>query len=300
MMNEIDQSIPTSSPFHLANDEAYQLWRERKLAAPPQPDVIHIASAEHPSAETINNLVKSCKTHNFARFTYASPPISPETALQNLGRKLRLDTPDINLCAADNGLTQITVKPTHTDQTYIPYTNRPLGWHTDGYYNTIKQQIYAWLLYCHHPAQQGGENLLLDHHIAYIRLRDQNPDWIRALMHPETFIIPPNIEGGREIRPAHSGPVFSVSQDGEHLHMRYSARQRNIQWRDDPDTRKAAHFMLDLLQNEDEVYKRQIRLKQGEGIVSNNILHSRKGFTDAPNAQAKRRLYRARYYNAIC
>ena len=60
-------------------------------------------------------------------------------------------------------------------------------------------------------AAEGGDNELLDHEIAYIRIRDQNPEWIRALMAADAFTIPSNTEGGEQIRPDHGGPVFSVS-----------------------------------------------------------------------------------------
>ena len=46
------------------------------------------------------------------------------------------------------------------------------------------------LLHCTAAAETGGENGLLDHEIAYIRLRDKDPDHIEALMHPEAMTIP--------------------------------------------------------------------------------------------------------------
>ena len=97
----------------------------------------------------------------------------------------------------------------------------------------------AWLLYCAQPAAEGGANELLDHEIAYIRIRDENPDWIRALMATDAFTIPRNSEGGEQIRPDHGGPVFSISPVDGSLHMRYSARQRNIIWKDDKATQEA-------------------------------------------------------------
>ena len=148
------------------------------------------------------------------------------------------------------------------------------------------------------PAAEGGTNELFDHEIAYIRLRDENPDWIRALMAGDAFTIPSNTEGGRKIRPDHSGPVFSVSARDGSLHMRYSARQRNVVWRDDADTREAAAFLLDLFQRgDDHIYR--YRLGPGEGVISNNILHRRDGFRDDPASGNKRLVYRARYYQRL-
>lgn len=205
---------------------------------------------------------------------------------------------DQNLCAEDSGVTAITVKATATDHVYIPYTSRPLGWHTDGYYNDSGHQVRAWLLYCVQPAAEGGDNELLDHEIAYIRVRDENPAWIRALMAEDAFTIPSNTEGGEQIRPDHSGPVFSVSPIDGALHMRYSARQRNVIWKDDPATREAATFLLDLFRRGDD-HMFRYRLRQGEGLISNNILHRRDGFCDAPQDGAKRLIYRARYHQRL-
>lgn len=51
------------------------------------------------------------------------------------------------------------------------------------------------------PAKDGGVNAVRDHEIAYIRLRDMNPAYIKALMAPSVMTIPANIEQGTEIRP---------------------------------------------------------------------------------------------------
>ena len=45
-------------------------------------------------------------------------------------------------------------------------------------------------LHCISPARVGGENALMDPEIAYILLREENPDFIRALMHPQAMEIP--------------------------------------------------------------------------------------------------------------
>jgi alpha-ketoglutarate-dependent taurine dioxygenase len=244
------------------------------------------------------SLLRACQTRNFALFRVSPAVPDIETSLRALGRQIGLLEIDQNLCAEDSGLTAITVRPTDTDNVYIPYTNRPLGWHTDGYYNAGDHQVRAWLLYCAQPAAEGGHNELLDHEIAYIRVRDENPEWIRALMADDAFTIPSNTEGGRQIRPDHSGPVFSVSALDGSLHMRYSARQRNVIWKDDATTREAAAFLLDLFRRGDD-YIFRYRLQSGEGVISNNILHRRDGFRDDRAAGGKRLMYRARYFQRL-
>jgi len=296
MMPEIAKLPP--SPFDLDNKPGYAAWRAGKLAAPARPEPLRITSLGDLHADEREALLRSCQAHNFAVFRCETPPVEVEQALRAFGRHIGLLDLDQNLCAEDSGVTAITVKPTDTDHTYIPYTNRPLGWHTDGYYNAGQRQVRAWLLYCAQPAAEGGDNELLDHEIAYMRVRDQNPEWIRALMAGDAFTIPSNTERGEEIRPDHSGPVFSVSPVDGSLHMRYSARQRNVIWKDDPATREAAAFLLDLFRRGDDHILRY-RLKAGEGVISNNILHRRDGFRDDPASGVKRLIYRARYYQRL-
>ncbi len=296
-MNSQPSPAP-ASPFSLDTADAYETWRGRKLAETGLPDFVDIADLADLSPLERREMLKHCQQRNFALFRARQADDVGEKALRALGRQLGLLDIDQNLCAEDSGLTEITVKPTDTDHTYIPYTNRPLGWHTDGYYNAGDHQVRAWLLYCAQPAASGGGNELLDHELAYIRIRDENPDWIRALMAPDAFTIPSNTEHGEEIRPDHSGPVFSVSTADGSLHMRYSARQRNVIWKDDEPTRAAAAYLLDLFkQGDDHIFR--YKLQAGEGVISNNILHRRDGFKDAPEAGAKRLIYRARYFQRL-
>ncbi len=286
------------SPFDLDAHEAYEAWRNRKLDQTSKPQQILIADAHSPSLKERRSMAEQCDRFNFALFRFADPPAEPEKALRILGNAFGLNEIDANLCAEDSGLTEITVKETATDNFYIPYTNRPIGWHCDGYYNPPGQEIHGMLLYCAQPAAEGGENALLDHEVAYIRLRDQNPEWIRALMAPDAFTIPANIEGGREIRAATSGPVFSISNQGRNLHMRYSMRQRNVIWADTPATREAAAFLLDLFSG-DEDHIVRLTMQRGQGVLCNNVLHMRSGFRDAADPALKRVMYRARYHDRV-
>ena len=102
------------------------------------------------------------------------------------------------------------------------------------------------VLYCVQNALRGGENALLDHEIAYIHLRDSNPEYIRAFLHPQAMTIPANVINDNEIRPERTGPVFSVNDSGA-LHMRYTARTRSISWRDDELTRDATDCLSEFL-----------------------------------------------------
>lgn len=290
-----------NSPFNLAAPDAYAQWRQAKLAAAPASiDELRVSIAD-PSRLTADEhtaLHQAIARSNMVLFRTAATLDDPEASLLRLGQQLGLDRIDRNLCADDTGITAITVRETATDKPYIPYTSRPLSWHTDGYYNDPARTIRAWLLYCAADAAEGGENEVIDHELAYLHLRDLDPTHIRALMADDAFTIPANDEGGEQIRPDQSGPVFSVDPQTDALHMRYSARTRNVVWKDDDATQAAVQALSDLFSSADAPIFRH-RLAPGEGLLSNNVLHRREGFRDDPANGHKRLVYRARYYDRI-
>jgi alpha-ketoglutarate-dependent taurine dioxygenase len=209
-----------------------------------------------------------------------------------------LERLDMNLRADEDSITSLRVVPESTGTQYIPYTSRSLNWHTDGYYNTLDQQVHGVIMHCVQDAASGGKNRLLDPEIAYMLLRDANPGYIRALMQPDAMTIPPNVEAGNQIREARSGPVFMVEKYGGSLHMRYTARTRSIVWKDDRDTRMAVGFLADLLAGDSPCIL-SYRLRAGQGIICNNVLHTRSAFSDDAASGQVRLLYRARYHDRI-
>ena len=249
----------------------------------------------HQNNNPANQLLDNVATFNLAFYRLSKPQSTSKTTVHQLATACGLRHLSHNLHADADSLTSIQVANRTGKQEYIPYTNRPLSWHTDGYYNSADAQIHGMLMHCVQPAKDGGENWFMDHEIAYILLREADPAYIDALMHPEALTIPANIQHGEVVRPAQSGPVFSITANGN-LHMRYSARQRNVQWRDDVMTLKAERFLLDLWER-DSIYKLRYTLQAGEGVICNNVLHCRTGFTD--QAGQERLLYRGRYLDRI-
>ena len=243
---------PPKSPFNLEDSAAYAAWRARKLTAETEPAPIAIADIAALTDAERRALLQSCQQRNFALFRTHVGAHDTQAALQAFGRQMGLLDLDQNLCAEDSGVTAITVKPTDTDHVYIPYTSRPLGWHTDGYYNAGANQVRAWLLYCAEPAAEGGANELMDHEIAYIRVRDENPEWIRALMAPDAFTIPSNTEGGAADSPGPRRPgVLGVASRWLAAHALFGPpAQCDLERR--PATRDAAAFLLDLFKRGDE------------------------------------------------
>jgi len=288
------------NPFDPGADTAYGAWRERKLdTAPLGLDELML---ELDDAARLDTAIRSAMLDRLARanvviYQLKDPASQNKPLIRQLGRQLGLERLDSNLCADEDGITTLRVVDRRREGEYIPYTNKRLNWHTDGYYNRADTQIRGVILHCVQPAEEGGENAFMDHEIAYIQLRDENPDYIRALMEPDAMIVPANIQNGIEIRPEQGGPVFSVDTGG-HLHMRYSARARNIVWKDDPTTRAAAECLLNLFQL-DSPYIFRHRLEAGQGIVSNNALHCRTEFKHDSGSDGGRLLYRARYFDRV-
>jgi len=288
-----------SSPFSLDNNDLYHRWRDQKLKGYPKGLGDLLVEINDPRTLTDSEhaaLLQRCRKTNMALYagkTGTDP--DPEIPL-SMGRRFGLQNLNRNWLADETGLTSLTVRNDGVRQNYIPYTNRAINWHTDGYYNTSGKQIHALNLHVVQQAASGGENALMDHEIAYILLRDRNPDYIRALMGHKAMTIPARIdEGGTVARQEESGPVFSIMPSGD-LHMRYTIRVNNVMWADDPLSRDALTYLQDIL-NSDSPYIYRGRLESGMGLVSNNVLHDRAAFTD--DATRKRHYYRARYFDRL-
>lgn len=289
------------SPFLPGNAAAYRAWRAAKLENFPRSAadlrvVVADPRALNPAEKAA--ITARCAAANMVIYVSPLAGIADKAIVLNLGRDFGLDDLDHNPLADEDSISALEVAAGKSDRGYIPYSNRRLLWHTDGYYNPPERRIRSFLLHCVRPAAEGGENALLDHEIAYLLLRDTNPDYAAALMHPQAMTIPPNLEDTAQNRPAQTGPVFAVDAATGRLHMRYTARTRSIIWRDDATTKAAVACLAELLAS-DTPYVFRYRLQAGEGLLCNNVLHNRTAFTDMPNADATRLIYRARYYNRV-
>jgi hypothetical protein len=288
----------TGTAFDLADEAAYQAWRAMKLARFPRTLAELVVEVRDPRALSAGErqaLLERCERANMA--IYAGPArVDPDKEIpRRLGLQLGLRDLDPNYLADDDGISPLAVAERGTRGEFIPYTNRGIRWHTDGYYNPGERTVRAVLLHCVERAETGGENELLDHEIAYIRLRDLNPQHIRALMADDAMTVPARIEGGRIERPAQAGPVFSVDADG-FLHMRYTARAVSIEWKSDAATQAALAALEDIL-GAPSPWVFRGRLEPGMGLVGNNVLHTRTPFSESP--RHRRLIYRARYYQRV-
>lgn len=296
MLCVLDQAVP-ASPFFLNDEVAFSrwaAWKRRQRMIDIAERMVCIDDPAAPSKTEIKAIQDRCLRQNMALFRTPEP--MDKEGVRALGRTLGLDRLDNNLCADGDGITSLRVTDGDHRGEYIPYSDKPLSWHTDGYYNDLEHQIGGVILYCMQDAAEGGENALLDPEWVYLLMREEEPAWVKALSTPDAMTVPPNVENGVEIRPARTGPVFMIAEPYRTLHMRYTARKRNIQWKDDAPTREARAWLEDLMNGGGAPIVRHT-LRPGEGLISNNVLHNRTGFSDAPGAQ--RLVYRARYYDRV-
>ena len=290
-------TLPARGPFALDDDAAYRAWRARKLERTPgmaDELIVAIGDPRMLSSAECDRLLDRCARANMA--IYASRALDEDKGIvRRLASRLGLARLDAHWLADDDGISRVTVAADGARGGFIPYTDRPIRWHTDGYYNPPERAIRGMLLHCVRPAARGGENRLLDHEIAYLRLRDENPRFIVALSAADAMTIPARADDDGVARPAQSGPVFSIDSVTGALQMRYTARTRSIEWRDDPLTREAVACLVQVLADDPRIVR--VRLEAGMGVVCNNVLHDRAAFEDAPGSS--RLLYRARYFDRI-
>jgi alpha-ketoglutarate-dependent taurine dioxygenase len=326
--------IPLDSPFHPDNETGYRAWRAAKLAGYPTRGEDLIVEVRDPhalsDAEYRAILDRVAKT-NMVIYATSLGDAEDKAAVRALSAQFGLTHLDANWLADEDGISSLTphdddgqAEPNAADGhkatrrgDYIPYTHHRIRWHTDGYYNPEPRRILAMTLHCVREAEEGGDNELYDQDLAYIHLRDGNPDFIRALMANDAMTIPPRIDsfplpnplplagegamaGPKPIddgeRPEEKGPVFLLDPASGGLHLRYTARTKSISWKEEPTTLAAVKAIEDLLASQPPGWFR-LKLQPGMGLLCNNVLHTRDGFSDSP--ERRRLLYRARYHDRI-
>ena len=284
-------------PFDLDDASAYGRWRDAKLMGKPDSlaalvvEVGDIQALTEPEKVALRQRVGRA---NMAVYVETKAPAgrADKAAVATLGHAFGLSSLDRNHLADDDGISPLAVATDGPRSRYIPYTERPIAWHTDGYYNLPGARVRGLILHCTRPAAQGGENRVMDPDLLYIALREQEPALVRALMRADAMTIPGNDDEGMR-RPAMTGPVFFV--DRGYLSMRYTARSRSIEWH--LEARAAAAAIREILDGDNpDIFTGG--LDAGWGLLCNNVLHTRERFVDDP--LRSRLLYRARYHDRIC
>jgi len=298
-MNAVLNHCEENSPYLLANEAAYQDWRSSKLENRGQATPLRVFTLNAQGLLAESQLAaaqQQVEAYNFVIFESPARDFSKHDFV-TLNRQFGLHDLDNNLGADADKVTALRVVD-EADQRaqYIPYTNRAMNWHTDGYYNPHARRINAFSLYCVNQSARGGGNFLFDHEMMYLLIRDQSPELLEALMRDDLMRIPANVQDNQVIRAEETGPVFALQPITCALNMRFTSRPHNIVWKSDKCSQQALNLVREILMQGEAMI--EIRLRAGQGIVCNNILHGREAFQDDPQHPA-RLVYRARYYDAI-
>lgn len=288
--------------FDLGNSDAYTAWRRNKLARSVRAgavQVIGVGDLSQPTESEKSAIYAHIHESNFAIYqaeNYSADEAEVGAELRRFTDAFGLRIAEAHRSAGQNGVVALKVSFNENQRGFIPYSRKALNWHTDGYYNGPEDTIRAFVLHCVRQAEIGGQSQIIDNEIAYIRLRDQNPEAVRLLMDPAAMTIPESPEADGSVRPISIGPVFFV-EDGR-LIMRYTARTRSISWKDEA-TREAGAELQSLLEAERD-YLHTLTLQPGQGILNNNTLHNRTAFDPgAEIGMSERMLYRIRFHNKL-
>jgi hypothetical protein len=280
-------------------DDFYREWRAARLMAAEaakSAGFVEINDLANPSEAEKSELIRRCSAANLV--LYATDESSDQRAgLRPFAEAFELRIAEKHRSAGGDGIVALRESDAPGLKGYIPYSKHKMNWHTDGYYNAPDDRISAMVLHTERPADDGGSNQFLDHTIAFIRLMDENPDYVTALMHPESMTIPANEDEG-SIRPASVGPVFFADSDTGEMQMRYTARTRSIEWRDDSLTREAVAFLQQTLETPDPMTI-SLKFGAGQGVLCNNVLHDRTGFDAKAAMHSPRTVYRIRFHNRV-
>mgnify|MGYP001487845358 FL=1 len=269
------------------NSKEYDSWKNDKLSKFSSNiedlmveirDPMEISSAEkYKCAEIISN-------SNLVFFEIDKEPADIQQMLIMLSGQFGMRNFELMESSDDDGVTKIEVTDFNESKgDYIPYTNKALNWHTDGYYNDVSEPILSWLLFCQNNVIDGGINKFMDHEIVYI-LFNENSESIEELFNDNVFTIPKNKKTGR---PDISGYVFRFLT--EKLHMRFSMREKNIIWED--KLRASVQLLKEIITKNDSYHVKH-KLEPNQGVISNNVIHMRTSFTNQENEN--RLLYRLR------
>ncbi|BBB24397.1 conserved hypothetical protein [Isorropodon fossajaponicum endosymbiont JTNG4] len=282
----------------LSNLDEYKRWRDNKLAnanTKIETCLIEISNPFELTRSEKDRIKLFCQQNNFALFNIKQQDNYPQ-AIIAINKQLGLIDYDPHLYVQDQGLAHITQSVKKDQAEFIPYTDKAIGWHTDGYYNTIEQRIRAFSLFCVTPASRGGENQWIDQQMVYLQLRESNPDVAKALTHTQAMSIPEHVVNGVVRRKTSIGAIFFIDEPSSQLYMRYTQRKKNIKFLDAQKVKQAI-TILDAHLSATTEYHFSHTMTANQGMLCNNILHKRSGFIDNP--LNPRLLLRGRYFNRL-
>ncbi len=279
----------------------YQSWKTCRLqlhdkshSTDTEPCLLSSSLTDPADRSALGSLCASVRNHGYARYQWSDKPAEVIKAVEQLNTALSLTLHDPGVVQAGGGLSLLEDKSGTDQGSFIPYTSRAMGWHTDGYYNDTAHTLRSFTLHCINPAASGGELSLLDYELILIALYDEDPELVRLLCDPQSMMLPANRDSLGHDRPDRHAAVFFINADGQ-LGARFTTRTQNISWRTE-DTLAAAQRMAELIADNSH-WHQTVRLEAGQGVITRNILHRRQAFTDDESCP-RRQMLRGRYTQA--
>jgi len=256
------------------------------LQLPPNP-------SQNRDYASMKQLCAKVANTGFALYEWDDEPSDIATSVSQLLHALSLRNGDQGVIRETGQLSLLQDLTGTPKGRFPPYQAKAMNWHTDGYYNDPAESVRCFTLHCIAPAASGGALLLMDDVSLVYALLKEDPELVLLLSHPNAMTLPHNKDNDGHDRPDRCVPVISQNAD-ESITMRFTTRTQNIQWRCDA-TQAAAQRTSELI-NERSQWHTRIRLEQGQGIVTRNVLHAREAFEDATD-KPKRQMLRGRFTN---
>ena len=277
-------------------EKQYPYWRDEKLKNATTNIDDCFVEIKNPQKITKNErgkIIELCKNNNFVLIQILKQNDYAQNIL-SINKQLGLIENDKHLYIGNDNLANISVSKNKTQNEFIPYTDKKLNWHTDGYYNDCAHRVRSFTLFCNNPAKIGGKNHWLDIEILYILLRERSPDIIKYLSLIDAMTIPAHIKDNEILRAESTNAIFLIDKKTSSLYMRYTQRKKNIIF--NPLSIESINELDEVL-SINSPYHFSFKMESGQGIITNNVIHTRDSFENDVNNP--RSMLRGRYFARI-
>ncbi|MBT8071830.1 MAG: TauD/TfdA family dioxygenase, partial [Gammaproteobacteria bacterium] len=140
---------PLRTHGFLREQARYLEWKEARLNNYPRAVeelVVEIDGLSSSSATDRAAINAICTRSNMAIYRCRDKSVDRQL-VREFASRFGLNRLDHHLCANPDGVSELSVAADGVRSDYVPYSNRGLSWHTDGYYNDKPRQINAVLLH---------------------------------------------------------------------------------------------------------------------------------------------------------
>ena len=231
-------------------------------------------------------LVRRCRRDNMA--IYASRVTDEDKEVpRRLGAQLGLATLDTNFLADEDGITRIAVTRRQGEGGASFPTPRTASAGTPTATTTRPElRIRAMLLHCVRDAASGGDTALLDHELAYLLLREDDPG-PRARADAARRPHDPGARGRRRRGARRRLPARCSPSTRPRATCTCATPRGRAAWpgRTTRPPRRRPRACSQILDGDADCVLRT-RLAPGMGLVCNNVLHERSAFEDAAGRRA--------------